>query len=195
MVKYENGKIYKLLLPDGYYYIGCTCNELKVRKQQHKDNCLCESRECLLYRYIRENKFEWKDIKIVLFENYPCENKSELLLKESVTIRNFIKDSFCLNSNCNTSLDGSKQEHNKTITKKYREENKEKISEQRKNYYINIEKNKIKENIDKIREKRKLYYESVKDSKLEKITCECGSVICKSALSKHLKSNKHKLLS
>ena len=39
MVNYQNGKIYKMLMPDGYFYIGCTCNELRVRKQMHKNAC------------------------------------------------------------------------------------------------------------------------------------------------------------
>ena len=97
MVNYQNGKIYKLLLPDGYFYIGCTVNMLKVRKSKHKYDCEKSDKGMQLYKHVRENKFEWKDIHIALYEEYSCETKSELLLRESQIIRLFSKDEFCLN--------------------------------------------------------------------------------------------------
>lgn len=128
MVCYENAKIYKLLLPDGYFYIGCTCNELKVRKQAHKNACKSGIKQMRLYKHTRENKqFEWKDIHIVLYEEYPCEIKSELLLRESQIIRQFCKDEFCLNSLTNTQYDGSTKEKQAISHKLYVEVNKEKI--------------------------------------------------------------------
>ena len=56
--------------------------------------------------------------------------------------------------------------------KQYRQDNKEKRLEQKKEYYEN--------NKDKILEKAK-----------EKITCECGAIITKPYINRHLKSIKH----
>lgn len=83
------------------------------------------------------------------------------------------------------------REANKTeiLEKKklYREANKTEIAEKMKDYY--------ETNRDKCREKMKDYYETNKTEILEKsrekVTCICGSVVCKSSMSKHCKTKKH----
>ena len=104
-------KFIKSLLSDGFYYIGSTCNELKVRKQAHKNKSNekgSENRK--IYKHIKDNNMEWKDIHIVLYEECPCEIKSELLIRESQILRLFCHDEFCLNIRVNTFFDGSSQE-------------------------------------------------------------------------------------
>ena len=65
-------------------------------------------------------------------------------------------------------------------------------------YYHNnrdemIKKNKIwkNQNKDHVIETRKNYWESTKDFYLGKVTCDCGSVVCRNGLIRHMKSNKH----
>ena len=83
-------------------------------------------------------------------------------------------------------------ENNKDIiserSKKYREEHPELLSEQRKkSRLLHIDKRKAHgksywaENAGEINEKRK-----------QKITCECGQILSKWDISKHLKSSTHK---
>ena len=67
--------------------------------------------------------------------------------------------------------------------KEYDEDNKEK----RKEFY--------ETNKDKILENNKEYYEANKEKmqeyQKEKITCECGSIVCKIILARHKRSVKH----
>jgi hypothetical protein len=73
------------------------------------------------------------------------------------------------------------------LSKQYNEINKDKISEQKKEYY--------KKNKSIINEQTKQWYEKNKDEcnkkALQKVTCECGCVVAKAALSKHRKTKKH----
>ena len=89
--------------------------------------------------------------------------------------------------------------------KQYYEKNKEKISENRKQYH-DENKEKISEYQKKYREKNKdrfnkisrKYYaenkEAISKKNKEKIICECGCSIRRSAISRHRKSNKHATL-
>ena len=56
------------------------------------------------------------------------------------------------------------------------------------------DKKNYEDNKDKIYEQCKEYYEKNKDKRKEKITCECGSIICKSDIIKHKKTIKHQEL-
>jgi hypothetical protein len=100
-----------------------------------------------------------------------------------------------------------------TRSKIYREENKERIKEKKKrdyekngekmrkqkrqNYRENKEKFKERDkkyyekNKEKIAVKKKQFYEQNKHHILEKIQCECGSVVAKSGFSKHKITKKH----
>ena len=186
MVNYQNGKIYKLLLPDGFYYIGCTCNELKVRKQQHKNKCN-NGDNSNIYKHVRDNNMEWKDIDMAVYEEYPCEIKSQLLLRESQIIRLFCKDEFCLNVLVNTRIDGSAQEHAKQCDINYKNNNRTKISNRMKIYNV--------ENAESIKDKMKIYYvenaESIKEYKKKIIVCECGVQTTINSIHRHKKTKKH----
>jgi hypothetical protein len=93
-------------------------------------------------------------------------------------------------------------ENNKEQRKEYYRANAEHIIEQRKEYY-EINKEKIIEyhkkynevNKEQLCEQQKKYYESNKEHIIEKhkekMTCECGSVICKGVKSRHLKTKRH----
>ena len=123
---YKNGKIYKLQINDGNFYIGSTRTDLRKRLYEHKSRSKNEP-EIKLYKHIGEN---WENVKIILIENFPCNSRQELLKKEDEYIQKELKNELCLNS------------HRASITKKeYYETNKEKIREKQKEYY-----NKKKEN-------------------------------------------------
>jgi len=124
MNKYENGKIYKLTGSNGLVYYGSTIQPLNKRliKHKSKSNTTCSKLIC--------------DMKIELVENYPCNCKRELEMRE----RWFIKNNECVNSHipCIT------EEEKKEYKKQYRIDNKEQI----KQYHINNKVRKKQYNID-----------------------------------------------
>ena len=174
MPNYQNGKIYKLICSEtNRVYIGSTVNKLKYRKSQHKQsNNTCCSKDFI-------------NPKIILLENFPCNNKLDLHSKE----RYYVENTDCVNINIPGRTDKEYQEY----CKEYREKNKEELYKKRKEYH---EKNK-----DKIKERRskecKKYREKNKEElnkkKREKMTCECGSIYSRSDKSRHLKTKKHQI--
>ena len=81
--RYKNGKIYTIRYrgDDSLIYVGSTCLPLYKRWYKHKSDCFNENfpgNNMYLYQKIRgTNDFEnWY---IELYEEYPCENKEQLL--------------------------------------------------------------------------------------------------------------------
>ena len=95
MINYKYGKIYKII-GNGYTYIASTCKPLKKwlhghiyaynRYKNNKRNAYTSSFKC----FEGENKYD-----IVLLENFPCNNKNELLKREAY----FIRKLECVNKN------------------------------------------------------------------------------------------------
>jgi len=72
IMNYSNAKIYKLTCRiTGEIYVGSTVNTLETRLNQHKSTG-CSSRQII-------NR---GDYEISLIEDFPCENRSELLQRE-----------------------------------------------------------------------------------------------------------------
>jgi hypothetical protein len=96
MPDYKNGKIYKITANDDkLIYIGCTCGSLKLRFNAHKSKaktskCIKSYRVSILTSF---QLFEYDDVKIELIENYPCDNKRDLLLRE----RDYMEKYECVN--------------------------------------------------------------------------------------------------
>jgi len=109
------GFIYKLVCPDGYYYISCTITPLIHRIQNHKQHA--KTSKLRVYAHI--NTIGWDDIKIELIETYTCFSKKELITKMNSYIENHNDDSYCLNDEIKKK--GAKNE------KKENKENKEEI--------------------------------------------------------------------
>ncbi len=83
MPNYENGKIYKIVNDvDDDIYIGSTCSSLNNRLSNHKASS--NSGKTKLYNKIRS--MEKDNFKIELIENYPCNNRTELELREGFYI-------------------------------------------------------------------------------------------------------------
>ena len=115
MPDYQKGKIYKLWSPQGTedeIYFGSTCDELRYRKNGHKNKRDCKSK--ILFE-------KYDDVRIEIIEEYPCNNKEELNKKEGEYIRN----NKCLNQ----VIPGrTKKEYNKEYNEKNNEKNKEKVT-------------------------------------------------------------------
>ena len=103
-------------------YIGSTTNFSK-RKGQHKANCNMETAEhhhYKVYQTIRDNG-GWTNWKMKPLEEFPCENKTQQMIREQHWI-----DQLKPELNCRASyLEGTKLEK----WKAYREANKDKIKE------------------------------------------------------------------
>ena len=136
LYKYEHSKVYKIKsLHTDKVYIGSTIQSLKNRLCGH------------LVKYKRyqngksKNKmssfqlFDLGDYDIELIEEYPCNNRAELLKREGYWIRN---------NNCvNRCIVGRTR-------KQYRSDNREQLSQKRKQHYNN--------NKELILQKKKEYF-------------------------------------
>lgn len=126
MPNYQQAKIYKIISANSnVIYIGATCKKyLCDRMANHvasfkKGNTLCTSHQVL----------EHGDYTIILLENYPCNTKDELNAREQYYINLY-------NDTCVNKLNpGNKwtKEVQAEYNKKYRQENHDKILEQRQN--------------------------------------------------------------
>lgn len=171
--RYSNGKIYKLVdNTNGAVYIGSTCLPLHKRLYNHKKSYnLWLNKK---YHYVSSFKIlENENYNIVLIENYSCNSKEELLMKE----RKWIDELKCVNIyKPIVNIDERKElkkiyceknkEHIQERNKKYEEQNKEKRKEQKNIYYL-INKEKIKkyyeDNKEIIQQKKHIYYEASKE--------------------------------
>ena len=220
MVNYQLGKIYRIVCnTTGLTYYGSTCEKnLSSRLSHHKSvykQYLNQNHHFITsFEIIKNNNYV-----IVLVENYPCNSKDELHSRE----RFYIENNECINKNIPTRTINEWIEENKDrVTeqkKKYYNANKQTFLEKRAQYYQSnkehiIEHNKQyrKEHKDDLAEKKKRYYKKNKEVIGEKKkhryntnkqtilerrkqlhTCECGSVICFGAKTRHLKTKKHQL--
>ena len=118
MNKYENGKIYKIVCnTTGLIYIGSTIQTLKERLSQHKSKYRL-SRTCSSHLVLQNNNSD-----IILIENYPCNSRKELQLREGI----FQKSIPCVNSAIAGRTIKEYRKDNKEKTKQYSIDNKEKI--------------------------------------------------------------------
>ena len=150
MNKYKGGKIYKIIdNTNGNIYIGSTIQSLHKRKSQHK----AEGNKKCMSKFIIKNG----DYDMVLIENYPCESKEELHIRE----RYYIENNDCINEMI-PSRTG--QEWYQINRERILEKSKNKVKTgERKRY----EKDYALKNKDIINEKSKLWYQSNKDKKAE----------------------------
>jgi len=194
--RYKRGKIYtvRCKYDDSLIYVGSTIEKLSIRMAKHRYD-----KTCSLYKYVDG---DWKNWYIELYEEYPCNNKQILEKREGEMIREI--------GNINNVIAGRTQ-------KEYRQDNKEKIAEQRKEYReangdkINEKKKEhYQVNREKINEKKKEHYqvnseiileknkeyrqankEKIAEQKKEIIKCDiCDCEISRRNLIRHQKSKK-----
>ena len=134
---YEKAVIYKLCCLDPEIkecYVGSTCN-LYLRKSQHKQVCNNpndKNYNLKVYQFVRENG-GWNNWQIVLLEQYPCNSKLEMLMRERYWFE-------ILEATLNSRYPNRTQkeweeanaEHIKKYKKEYRETNAEKIKKYKK---------------------------------------------------------------
>lgn len=174
MVKYKNGRIYKLVNNiDDKIYVGSTTQSLCRRKVEHKSRSKNKIKSNYkVYKHL--NKIGWENVDIVLIEKYPCNDKEVMHKRERYWIE-------LLGASLNTSIPTRKikewveknKDKLKNYKKEYRKQNKEKIRKQQKEYQ--------KKNKQQISSNRKI-----------KITCKCGSIFSVYNKCRHLRSKKHK---
>ena len=84
MPNYQNGKIYMIESLEGKCrYYGSTVQKLCVRLSEHRRNYKRETG-----KFTSKKVLCYNDAKILLVENYPCNSKEELYMKEGYYIRN-----------------------------------------------------------------------------------------------------------
>jgi hypothetical protein len=152
---YSKTIIYKIQHEDNeeLVYVGHTTNFIK-RKNGHKSRCNNEKGKKFnlkLYTMIRENG-GWDCFKMVMIEEYPCANHLEACRREDECMREL---KATMNS-CGAVFDKEKRLDYK---KKYREANKETLSEKHKQYF--------QANKEQILEQQKQYREANKEQILE----------------------------
>ena len=199
--KYSRGKIYKII-GGGLTYYGSTCNTVTKRLLGHQSDYRKYQLD-VNHGYTTSFKIlEQEKCYIKLVENYPFNNKKELLAREGYYIRN----NDCVNKVIAGRTAQQYAEDNKAKisakNKKYRDENVETITEYKKQYYEDNKDNILQQNkqyyIDNqanIREKKKQYRKVNKDKikarRSQVCTCECGIHYQKINKSSHMKSKRH----
>lgn len=127
---YENGKIYKIINDaTDKIYIGSTIQPLSKRLSQHKHKKSCCSRELL----------ELGNCKIILIENFKCDNKEQLTAREQYWIDN---SSNCINKNMKANVLIKYKDNPKEYMKQKRKNSEKRIA-YRKEYYQKMKQNKL----------------------------------------------------
>jgi len=201
MPDYKQAKIYKIVCNiTGKTYYGSTTASLTTRLRHHRGSYNSSSgRNCATSQIICGG-----DYNIELVELFPCENRTELLIKE----REYIENNECVNIQMpyrtEEELKIAKKEYLQTpkmleYHKNYRVENRDKNKLYLREYHkihkeetIAKRREEYKLNRDVIRERNKSWYDNGGNEYLaEKCNCECGSVVARACLFKHRKTKKH----
>jgi hypothetical protein len=194
MPDYSQGKIYKIEPicehEENEIYIGSTTLKyLSSRMCYHKTsyNRWKSNTHGKVMSFELFDKYGFDNCVITLIENVDTNTKDELLQKE----RHYIQSMKCINkfiplrTQKEYYLDN--KEHRQHICKEYHETHKEEIAEYHKKW--RAENKELKKDLDK--QYRESNQEKIKSRKSEKITCECGLIICRDGLSRHKKSQFH----
>ena len=140
MPNYSQGKIYKIIdNTNGNVYYGSTtkkylCDRISGHRSDCKKYLENNTKYCSSFIVLKNN-----DYQVILIENYPCENKKQLLERE----RYYIENNECINkeipgrtayeyrkiyykNNKQKFLDLNKTDHRKNYQKDYKIKNKDK---------------------------------------------------------------------
>jgi len=147
MSDYQKGKIYKLWSPSkNLVYYGSSVQTLKQILNRHKHKKTCTSSLIL----------DCDDYKIELVEEYPCDNKQQLLKKEG----EYIRENECVNMRIEgrtiEEYNNDNREQKSKTNKKLYQKNKDKRNKQNNQWRKN--------NKDKVSIARKILYETKKQN-------------------------------
>ena len=175
---YKSGKIYKIVSEIGNcIYYGSTIKPLNIRLSNHKS---------YFNRGIYRNSgdvLKYQDYKIVLVEEYPCNNKQELCKREGW----YISNNKCVNkyiagrTKKQYALDN--KQYYKQYKKQYRIDNKQYFNQYMKQYNI--------DNNQRIKQTRKQYRIDNKQYLQQHLMCGCGVSYTKQNKIRHNKSKQH----
>lgn len=172
---YSKTIIYKIVSNDlniTECYVGHTTNFIN-RKRCHKSSCNNEASKGYnynVYQFIRDNG-GWCNWSMIEIEKFPCADMNEATARERYYI-----ETLHATLNCKVPT-RTKQEYN--------EIHKEEIRENHKIYRENHKEEYSKMNKE-WREKNDEYIK-------EKVECECGCIVARDTMRKHIKTDKHKL--
>ena len=173
MPDYSKSKVYIITNSiDEETYVGSTTETLKSRLYHHIYNSKNRPGNNKLYEHM--NKHGYQVFSISLLEEYPCNSKSDLELKEAEYIKQKGTLNFYVPKRTKTQWDLDNPGKRKEYHKKWRDEHVEYRSEYHKEY-------------------RKNNLEQLKAYKSEKIKCECGCEISRGNMITHKNSEKHNL--
>ena len=172
--KYKNARIYKITdIAYNKCYIGSTCESLSQRMARHRHNYKkAEEWNNQTNCHLLFDEYGMENCKIELLEDYPCENKEQLLKREGYYIQNIDCVNRCVAGRTINEWKEDNKEHYQHMRKEYSEKNKEHICDKSREHYH--------QNKETILAKRK-----------ETIECECGGVFRKCDIRRHERSDKH----
>jgi len=171
---YANAVIYKIARRDGTgeCYVGSTC-DIRSRRRSHKCSCTNPNEKhhkSPVYQHICANG-GWDEWECVPIEAFPCENKTELEIRERHWVDE-LKPALNVYNPAAHALAGGRAAYHAAYNAKYRKDNKEALSVYCAEYR--------KDNKEAIRAKWSV-----------KVQCECGSVVSRGNLYKHQRTAKH----
>lgn len=200
MPNYQNGKIYCIRsFKTDDIYIGSTtqplCKRIDGHRQDYRKWIYGKRKYISSFELIKHG-----DAYIELIASYPCNDKEELNKEEGKYQREMECVNKCIAGRTQKERYEDNTENVKQKAKEYYNNNSDKIKDYQKKYR--------KENVEKLKEyennrpnkeeraqKQKEYYYKNKQRVLQrvkqKITCICGSTICKGDIRKHERSQKH----
>jgi len=205
MSQTTKGTVYKIIcrLDSKFCYIGSTFNELRHRWQQYKSHYSkwikdpsSVRRPCVCYPYFKQHGIE--AFKVIEIKSYAIHLKDRACLEayEALWV------SKTRGHNVNPPVDFLNLKKQKA--RHYQQANRERISTKQKQYYkqnrgtlLNKAKQYNQDNRDCIAEYKKNYYEAHKVEIAKKaqarVTCDCGSTVRRADLSRHCKTDKHRV--
>jgi hypothetical protein len=192
------GGVYKIEGKNNEFYVG-SCINFVIRRDRHNSsykNPNSDEYETKKYIHFREN-----DIIIKLIPLEVCDpnlTSEELKIREQHYI-DLLKPQ--LNTQNAFQTKAQRREKKRLSNKEWRKNNPEKVRENKKRDY---EKNKTsyktrnaiyrKNHTEEIKIQKKGAYEKNKEHISKPVICECGCMINKSSYSRHIKSEKHRIL-
>jgi len=197
MTDYSNSVIYKLCHRYDYCgnkeYIGCT-NNIYDRKKRHLNNCINENSSHYnipLYQHIRDTG-GFHNWIFMIIEKISCNSKKELQDREKYWIK-YYKPKLNITTPNQSQKEWARDniERVRATSRRFYYNNLEKERERARNVY---EKYKHLHKEKKNKREINRYWDNKDEfnqKKAEKITCECGTIVCKGGIAKHKRTAKH----
>ena len=190
MDRYKNGKIYKIVdVGFNKCYYGSTTEPLSKRMERHKKSCkqFLETGKIDTMVRVLFSEYGVENCKIILVEDFPCENKEQLLKQEGEHIRN--------NECVNKQIAGrSHKEYHDEYHDYFKQKRKDYYAKHRE-YYALRSREYREQHKEEIQERRKQSYKDNRDKILlnqkRPFTCECGATCVWNVKARHFRSKKH----